>query len=217
MRKPLTPSGPRASYGTDHRIGVSPRFGVPERQLDSAGDAMLRLDPSGKTVPDRRPGAQGRRRWRCRRPGHGADRPVRRRQVDPDPLRQPAGRADLGGKVFLKRRRAHRPARRAQLRAARRRMGMIFQEYALVERLTVMENVLSGRLGYVGFWRSWFRKFPASRHRRGVPPARARRPRPHGRQARRRAVRRPAPARRHLPRADPGPGAAAGRRTDSLA
>ena len=33
------------------------------------------------------------------------------------------------------------------LRRARRRMGMIFQEYALVERLTVMENVLSGRLG----------------------------------------------------------------------
>jgi phosphonate transport system ATP-binding protein len=48
----------------------------------------------------------------------------------------------------------------AELRRARRRMGMIFQEYALVERLTVMENVLSGRLGYVGFWRSWLRKFP---------------------------------------------------------
>ncbi len=48
------------------------------------------------------------------------------------------------------------------LRQARRRMGMIFQEYALVERLTVMENVLSGRLGYVSFWRSWFRKFPQS-------------------------------------------------------
>ena len=47
-----------------------------------------------------------------------------------------------------------------QLRKARRKMGMIFQEYALVERLTVMENVLSGRLGYVGFWRSYFRKFP---------------------------------------------------------
>ena len=32
------------------------------------------------------------------------------------------------------------------LRRERRRMGMIFQEYALIERLTVMENVLSGRL-----------------------------------------------------------------------
>jgi phosphonate transport system ATP-binding protein len=29
-----------------------------------------------------------------------------------------------------------------------------------VERLTVMENVLSGRLGYVGFWASWRRRFP---------------------------------------------------------
>ena len=46
------------------------------------------------------------------------------------------------------------------LRRARRRMGMIFQEYALVERLTVMENVLSGRLGYVNFWQSLFRKYP---------------------------------------------------------
>src|ERR1700738_1232665 len=49
---------------------------------------------------------------------------------------------------------------RSGLRRARRRLGMIFQEFALVERLTVMENVLSGRLGYVGFWQSWFRRFP---------------------------------------------------------
>jgi phosphonate transport system ATP-binding protein len=48
------------------------------------------------------------------------------------------------------------------LRRARRLMGMIFQEYALVERLTVMENVLSGRLGYVPFWRSFLRRFPQS-------------------------------------------------------
>lgn len=48
------------------------------------------------------------------------------------------------------------------LRRARREMGMIFQEYALVERLTVMENVLSGRLGYVGFWRSFLRRYPQS-------------------------------------------------------
>lgn len=49
---------------------------------------------------------------------------------------------------------------RRRLREARRRIGMIFQEYALVERLTVMENVLSGRLGYVPFWRSFSRRFP---------------------------------------------------------
>lgn len=47
-----------------------------------------------------------------------------------------------------------------RLREARRAMAMIFQEYALVDRLTVMENVLSGRLGYVGFWRSFLRRYP---------------------------------------------------------
>jgi phosphonate transport system ATP-binding protein len=52
--------------------------------------------------------------------------------------------------------------RRGGLRKARRRMGMIFQEYALVERLTVMENVLSGQLGYVSFVRSFLRRFPTA-------------------------------------------------------
>ena len=49
---------------------------------------------------------------------------------------------------------------KTELRHQRRRIGMIFQEYALVERLTVMENVLSGRLGYVSFWRSFLRRYP---------------------------------------------------------
>jgi phosphonate transport system ATP-binding protein len=46
------------------------------------------------------------------------------------------------------------------VRAARRRIGMVFQEYNLVERLTVMENLLSGRLGYVPAWKAWLRRFP---------------------------------------------------------
>jgi phosphonate transport system ATP-binding protein len=45
------------------------------------------------------------------------------------------------------------------LRHARRRIGMVHQEYNLVERLSVMENVLSGRLGYVPAWRAWLRRF----------------------------------------------------------
>ncbi len=49
---------------------------------------------------------------------------------------------------------------RRALRKARRRMGMIFQEYNLVERLTVMENLLSDRLGYVGFLRAYRRNYP---------------------------------------------------------
>jgi phosphonate transport system ATP-binding protein len=50
--------------------------------------------------------------------------------------------------------------RGSRLRQARRQIGMIFQNHALVERLSVMENVLSGRLAYVGFWRSFTRRFP---------------------------------------------------------
>ena len=49
----------------------------------------------------------------------------------------------------------------ADLRRVRRHIGMVFQEYNLVERLTVMENLLCGRLGYVSAWRAWRRKFPA--------------------------------------------------------
>ncbi|NNF14036.1 MAG: phosphonate ABC transporter ATP-binding protein [Gemmatimonadetes bacterium] len=47
----------------------------------------------------------------------------------------------------------------SDLRAARRRMGMIFQEHALVGRLSVMENVLCGTLGRTGFWQALRRRF----------------------------------------------------------
>src|SRR5450755_1446850 len=49
---------------------------------------------------------------------------------------------------------------RSELRLARRHIGMVFQEYNLVERLTVMENLLCGRLGYVPPLKAWLRKYP---------------------------------------------------------
>jgi phosphonate transport system ATP-binding protein len=48
---------------------------------------------------------------------------------------------------------------KGELRKTRRNMGMIFQEFNLIERLTVMENVLSGRLGYMSSWNAFRRNF----------------------------------------------------------
>jgi len=47
-----------------------------------------------------------------------------------------------------------------QLRQLRRRMAMIFQQFNLVRRSTVMTNVLSGRLGYVSPGASAIHRFP---------------------------------------------------------
>ncbi len=41
-----------------------------------------------------------------------------------------------------------------ELRRIRRQIGMIFQQFNLVKRLSVLTNVLTGRLGYVSTWRS---------------------------------------------------------------
>jgi len=49
---------------------------------------------------------------------------------------------------------------RKRLRELRRDIGMIFQEFNLVDRMSVMDNVLSGRLGYTGNLRTLFRAFP---------------------------------------------------------
>ena len=48
----------------------------------------------------------------------------------------------------------------SELRRTRRSIGMIFQEFNLIERLSVIDNVLTGRLGYTGTMRSVLRMFP---------------------------------------------------------
>lgn len=47
----------------------------------------------------------------------------------------------------------------AELRKARRQIGMIFQHFNLVKRSTVMTNVLTGRLGYAKTWSSVIHRF----------------------------------------------------------
>ena len=77
-------------------------------------------------------------------------------------LHQPADRADPGRDHAAVGAGLGGPGARvrgAALRRARRRIGMVFQEYNLVERLTVMENLLTGRLGYTSAFKAWTRRF----------------------------------------------------------
>jgi phosphonate transport system ATP-binding protein len=48
-----------------------------------------------------------------------------------------------------------------ELRLWRRKVGMIFQQFNLVKRLTVLENVLTGSLGYQAYLPSVLRRFSA--------------------------------------------------------
>jgi phosphonate transport system ATP-binding protein len=51
------------------------------------------------------------------------------------------------------------------LRLVRRTTGMIFQQFNLVGRLSVLENVLTGRLGRRPAWPTLFRRFPPEDYR----------------------------------------------------
>ena len=46
-----------------------------------------------------------------------------------------------------------------KLRSVRRKIGMIFQEFNLIDRMSVIDNVLTGRLGYMNTFTSLFRIF----------------------------------------------------------
>ena len=59
-------------------------------------------------------------------------------------------------------------ADQSQLRQVRRQIGMIFQQFNLVRRSTVLTNVLAGRLGYVNPWGSVLHRFPAEERQRAM-------------------------------------------------
>ncbi|MBN2387505.1 MAG: phosphonate ABC transporter ATP-binding protein [Anaerolineales bacterium] len=57
-------------------------------------------------------------------------------------------------------------AKPRQLRAIRRQIGMVFQQFNLVKRSKVITNVLSGRLGYTNPWLSLFGLWPSGEKQR---------------------------------------------------
>ena len=59
-------------------------------------------------------------------------------------------------------------ASQEELRRIRRQIGMIFQQFNLVKRSSVLTNVLSGRLGYVNPWLSLIHYFPKEERERAM-------------------------------------------------
>jgi len=56
----------------------------------------------------------------------------------------------------------------ADLRQIRRKIGMVFQQFNLVKRSSVMTNVLTGRLGYVNPWISLIGIWPPEEKKRAL-------------------------------------------------
>ncbi len=59
-------------------------------------------------------------------------------------------------------------ASKKELREIRKHIGMIFQQFNLVKRSSVMTNVLSGRLGYYQSWRSLIGWWPKQEMERAI-------------------------------------------------
>jgi len=59
-------------------------------------------------------------------------------------------------------------AKGEQLRHIRRHIGMVFQQFNLVKRSSVMTNVLSGRLGYANAWLSMLGIWSGDDKQRGI-------------------------------------------------
>jgi phosphonate transport system ATP-binding protein len=64
------------------------------------------------------------------------------------------------GQIFLGRH-AIRTLGGRQLSMARSEVGLIFQQFNLIRRLSALDNVLVGRLGEVATWRVMLRRFPS--------------------------------------------------------
>lgn len=56
----------------------------------------------------------------------------------------------------------------SEMRQVRRQIGMVFQQFNLVKRSSVLTNVLSGRLGYVSPYQSMFNYFSPADHERAM-------------------------------------------------
>jgi phosphonate transport system ATP-binding protein len=56
----------------------------------------------------------------------------------------------------------------SEMRQVRRQIGMVFQQFNLVKRSSVLTNVLSGRLGYVSPYQSMFNYFSPADHQRAM-------------------------------------------------
>ena len=56
----------------------------------------------------------------------------------------------------------------SEMRQVRRQIGMVFQQFNLVKRSSVLTNVLSGRLGYVSAYQSLFNYFSPADYKRAM-------------------------------------------------